>query len=530
MDNHVERTMHIDLKPAEGMSPSEGKGGNGKTPGGESRDWTSRIPDSAPFYTLFESIYDAALITTRMGKIMACNERAATFFRRSKSELVGSDVVSLISGATESLIRTVNKNLENDKYTLVEGICRRGDKTSFYSEIAVNKVDLDSAGELCFFVRDITIRAQAQNALKDAVERLQAHDRARMEFVSNVSHELRTPLTSMIYAINNMLRGVVGPIPDKAVHYLERLQSDSRRLLATVNDILDLRQIENKSLILTRAVIPLGPIILSAIETLQVQADAKAILLTSELPREVLFSLCDAQKMERVMLNILGNAIKFTPSQGKIVARLYRDSGDPETLCVSVCDTGMGIPREMLPKISRRYFRVGDHVTGSGLGLAISREIVELHGGKIRFESPVPGTTCGTAVYLNLPLAPKPHVVVYTESGETRGFLETKIGTRGYTLDFAGRDGRVDELCIREKPLGVILDRTSRSLDMREIILRLREDTRTKRLPILVLGEGEINRSEKELYLHVGVIYSPSPWSGEEIAHQLALAALGKFH
>jgi signal transduction histidine kinase len=102
-------------------------------------------------------------------------------------------------------------------------------------------------------------------------------------FVSNVSHELRTPLTSMIYAVSNMLRGVVGPMPEKALNYLDRLQSDCQRLLATVNDILDLRQVENKTLVLAKTVVPLGQVIRDGAETLQVQADSKRITLAFDL-------------------------------------------------------------------------------------------------------------------------------------------------------------------------------------------------------------------------------------------------------
>ena len=195
-----DKTMRIDIDPATSerlaaMSPRPAPRSGGRT-------WrTYHVERCTPFYKLLESVYDAVLITSRAGKVLECNERAAEFFAMSAKELAGLDVVSLISGATDSLIDTINKNLINKKYTLVEARCKRADGTSFAAEIAVNKVDLDPQGQLCFFVRDITIRQQAQQALEDAVERLQAHDRARMEFVSNVSHELRTPLTSMIYAV-----------------------------------------------------------------------------------------------------------------------------------------------------------------------------------------------------------------------------------------------------------------------------------------------------------------------------------------
>ena len=494
-----------------------------------SRTWrTHHIQRTTPFYKLLESIYDAVLITTREGKILECNERAAEFFQMESRELIGRPVISLISGATDGLLDTIENNLESKKYTLVEARCKRADGTSFATEIAVNKLELDTEGQLCFFVRDITIRQQAQSALENAVERLQAHDRARMEFVSNVSHELRTPLTSMIYAVNNMLRGVVGPMPEKAINYLERLQSDCHRLLATVNDILDLRQIENKTLVLTKKVVPLGPVVREGADTLQVQADSKRITVRFEFAERELFCWCDSQKIERVVLNVIGNAIKFTPANGTITVSLAQNPKDSRMALLSVCDTGMGIPPEMLPRVSQRYFRVGDHVSGTGLGLAISREIVELHEGKMAFASPVPGTDCGTAVYVSLPLAPDPTVAAVTQDPETAALLKTQTERLGYKLAFTQSAREALTICLTQQPAVFILDSRIRDMDVRDIVLQLREENKTKRLPIIVVGAKPLDRAKDELYHHFDIYYSTLPWRDDEFARALAMAVLGK--
>jgi len=522
-----DRTMRIDIDPSETYNrPAEPVRPASRTGG---RTWrTQHVQRDTPFYKLLESVYDAVLITTRSGKILECNDRANEFFLMKENALIGSPVIGLISGATDSLLDTVNKNLESKKYTLVEARCKRSDGTSFAAEIAVNKVDLDAQGQLCFFVRDITLRQQAQRDLEDAVERLQAHDRARMEFVSNVSHELRTPLTSMIYAVGNMLRGVVGPMPEKAILYLERLQSDSHRLLATVNDILDLRQIENKTLVLTKKVVPLGPVIHEGAETLQVQADAKRITVRYELGDRDLFCWCDSQKIERVVLNIVGNAVKFTPVNGAIVLSLKQHPEKPKMALLSVCDTGMGIPPEVLPKVSQRYFRVGDHVSGSGLGLAISREIVELHGGSMEFASPVPGTDCGTAVFVSLPLAPKPTVVAFSQDAETAAFLTERIAEQGYGVIFAKSAMEALEVCFTKQPAVFVLDGRISDMDVRDMILQLREENKTKRLPVIVLGLKTLERTEVEFYRNFDIFYSTLPWREKDLAKALAMAVLGK--
>jgi PAS domain S-box-containing protein len=523
-DKSSDRTMRIGIEPSEAGARAPRLA---PRPGG--RTWrTQHTQRDTPFYKLLESVYDAVFITMRSGKILECNERAAEFFLMKPHELLGLPVISLISGASDALLATINKNLENRKYTLVEARCKRSDGTSFAAEIAVNLVNLDAQGQLCFFVRDITVRQQAQSALEDAVERLQAHDRARMEFVSNVSHELRTPLTSMIYAVNNMLRGVVGPMPEKALHYLERLQADSQRLLATVNDILDLRQIENKTLVFTKRVVPLGPVIRDGAETLQVQADAKRISVRFALSERELFCWCDVRKIERVVLNIVGNAVKFTPEAGSIVISLMQHPDKPKQALLSVCDTGSGIPPEMLPKVSQRYFRVGDHVSGSGLGLAISREIVELHSGTLEFASPVPGTDCGTAVYVSLPLAPKPLVVATSPDAETASLLRERIVAQGYGLHLAETAKEALEACLDKLPAVLVLDGRGTDMDVRDVVLQLREESKTKRLPVIVLGLRTLDRAEVDFYRHFDVFYLTLPWREAEFARALALAALDK--
>lgn len=524
-----DKTMRIDIDPdtvnQRGMADARGQ----KSVSNQRQSWRNkREQRCTPFFRLLESIYDAVLITTASGEILECNERASEFFGMKCNDLSGLNVVGLISGATESLISTIHKNLIDKKYTLVEARCKRADETSFAAEIAVNRIELEQHDYLCFFVRDITVRQQAQNALEDAVERLQAHDRARMEFVSNVSHELRTPLTSMIYAVNNMLRGVVGPMPDKARNYLERLQSDSHRLLATVNDILDLRQIENKTLVLTRTLVPIGPVIREGAETLEIQAQTKRITIGFDLGYRELFCWCDVHKIERVVLNVVGNSVKFTGENGIIKVSLQQNPDNPKHALLTVSDTGMGIPPEVLPKISQRYFRVGDHVSGAGLGLAISREIIELHGGSMDFASPVPGSECGTAVYVSLPLAPEPLVVSLTQDAETAAFLKERITGLGYELFCTDSSKDALQSCWDKLPAVFVLDRRITDMDVRDMVLRLRENPKTKRMPVIAFGHQVREHNELELYHRFGIYCTDLPWDERELKRSLAMAVLGK--
>lgn len=521
-------TMRIDIDPSE-LPDSAGVNLSARAVVPDAHTWRqTNIPQGTPLSLLFEGLYDAALITDLDGFILACNTRASTFFQLDASELVGMNMLALISGVTDELIATVKSNLDNRQFTLVDGFCKRADDTSFASEIVVNRLDFNQDGQLCFFVRDVSIRHQAQQELENAVERLQAHDRARMAFVSNVSHELRTPLTSMIYAVNNMLRGVVGPVSEKVLHYLERLQSDCNRLQTTVNDILDLSQIENEKLVLARRVVPLRSVIGSGAETLRVQADAKRIKLSFAFDRREIFSSCDNQKMQRVIMNLVGNAVKFTPEDGSIDILLEVDPRNRKMALIKVSDTGIGIPADLLPKLSQRYFRIGEHVSGSGLGLAISRELVELHGGTLSFASPVPGTDCGTEVSVRLPLADAPLAVFLSDDSALIASLKKRVCDSGYKLVCKNGGVGVVELFRDERPAVLIIDRRMRGVDVQELIFYFRDAAATKRAPIILVDSLPLSTNEVQLFKKFSVFFVMLPLTGRLLENTLATAVMSE--
>jgi len=443
---------------------------------------------NTPYDLLLESVYDGVLVTNAAGVVIDFNQRAAELFALPDRSLLDRPLTRLLSGADESLIASIWKNLESHKYTVVEARCVRAGAQTFPAEIAVNRLDVHDEHLLCFFVRDVSVRHREHEELEAALERMKAMDRMRSEFVSNVSHELRTPLTSMIYAVGNMLRGIAGPLPPKATQYIERLQSDCKRLLATVNDILDLRHIEDGTLTLSCGRTPLEPLIRSTVETLAVQADAKGVSLTAAFPEQELFAWCDPRKVERVMINVIGNAIKFTDPGGAIRVNVCACATRPGMVCVSVEDNGLGIPREALAKIAQRYFRVGQHTVGSGLGLAISREIMEMHGGSLDVESPPPAKANGTIVYIHLPQTEPPSVILHTRDDPLATRLLDLLDSRGYRVLHVHSEAEVETHALSQQVDLLILD--TRALSSPDLLLRLRADPRCQRLPMLALAEN----------------------------------------
>lgn len=520
-------TMRIDIQPSELPKELEF---NRDSLSAEEVDQSWRFENfqiGTPLFKLFEAHYDAGFITTVDGVILVGNARASTFFQIACGELVGMNVYNMIAGATDELATVIRSNLDKRQYTLVEGFCTRFDNTTFPAEIVVNRVDLDAKAQLTFFIRDITVRHEAQQELQHAMERLQAHDRARMEFVSNVSHELRTPLTSMIYAVSNMIRGVAGPMSSKIELYLERLQSDCHRLLTTINDILDLSQIESDKLVLARKTVPLRSVIGAGTETLRVQADAKRIKLNFEFGFREIFTCCDPHKMQRVIINLIGNAVKFTPEDGEIDISLMIDPDDKSKVLIKVSDTGMGIPEDLLPKLSQRYFRVGEHVRGSGLGLAISREIIELHEGTISFASPVPGTECGTEVSIRLPLAEPPQVVLLSDDESLDELLRKRVLDSGYNLHSVDSAQKIIMHFREEAPSALLIDKSLKDVDIQDLVLYFRDAPETKRIPIILMGSSPLKPLEVQLFRKLSVFFILLPLSGRMLENTLASAVAG---
>lgn len=477
---------------------------------------------------LLESIYDAVIIADLKGRIIDINSRAIDFFRCSDTDLYGSPVMDRISGADDTLLGSLRKNLDDRRHTLIEAHCVRTDKSMFPAEIAVNKIILDNQPQLCFLIRDISIRKREQAALEDAIARLEAQERARTLFVSNVSHELRTPLTSMIYAVNNMLRGVAGPLSDKVRRYLELLDGDCHRLLNTVNDILDLRKIDSKTLTLAMTRVPLARLVKRTVESLMVHAEQKSIRVDTSKVSGSFFVRCDPQKMERVVLNIVGNAMKFTSSGGKIEVSIGVSHDDPNFVVLRTRDDGIGIPPEALPRVTERYFTVGEQASGCGLGLAISKEIVEMHQGKLELASPPPDWEKGTEVRVELPRIESPLVLVADDDEAILALLKMQLEEQGYRVMTVSEGIDAFDKIERQHPDLVVLDLVMPGMDGTEIILKMKSTASLVRVPIIVVTGAHMGRAKAEILSSFAVPAMAKPWQESELLDRVEGAFLGQ--
>lgn len=231
-------------------------------------------------------------------------------------------------------------------------------------------------------------------------------DRLKNEFVSLVSHELRTPLTSIKGYVDLLMEEETGTLDDQQREFLEVVKRNADRLVALINDLLDLSRIEAGRLEVQRVPVRVQEVIKQVGNSLRPQLDAKHQRLELELERALPAVLGDSDRLTQILTNLLSNAAKYTPSGGRItvMARCARPLVE-----VAVRDTGIGMTPEEQAQVFTKFFRSRNKAAqaagGTGLGLAITRQLVELHGGTMSFESE-PGQ--GSTFRFTLPVAPFP--------------------------------------------------------------------------------------------------------------------------
>lgn len=225
--------------------------------------------------------------------------------------------------------------------------------------------------------------------------RLKEMDRLKSSFLATVSHELRTPLTSIIGYSEMLAEGLAGPMNQEQVDYVRTIMEKGETLLKLISSILDISQIEAGKVRLAFEPIEVNDVITQSLSTLKPQATKKGVTLELKMPEQPVRAMADKDRLRQVVVNLLANAVKFTPKGGKVTAVLTEMVNQPELNAegyrLIVEDSGVGIPPDQFDKIFQSFYQVDSSSTrefgGAGLGLAIVKSFVEGHGGVVRVSS-----------------------------------------------------------------------------------------------------------------------------------------------
>jgi PAS domain S-box-containing protein len=361
--------------------------------------------EKAYIENLVDNAGDAIISTDVEDRILTWNHGAEVIFGYRKEETIGQSLTILLPSHLGAELEEIR-----DKVRL-KGVLRnlevrriRKDGMILEASLAVSPIRDKDDNVIGFLhlARDITEKKRYEQRLKEL-------DQMKSAFVSNVSHELRTPLTAIKASADNMLDRLLGDLNEKQTGYLTRIKSNTDRLARLINDLLDLSTIEAGKINLRLMNLPLVALVKEAAESLRPVATEKLIQLkvVSADPKAIAWA--DRDKVIQVLMNLIGNALKFTPPHGTVTVGVTKN--DAAWMQISVTDSGPGIPAEEVSNVFGRFYqidRAGKQKTqGTGLGLAISKALVEMHGGKIWVESEVGK---GSVFYFTLPAEQPSHL------------------------------------------------------------------------------------------------------------------------
>ena len=384
-----------------------------------------------------------------------------------------------------------------------EGWRLRKDGSRFWANVVITALR-DATGRLRGFAkvtRDITEHKRNEELMLRAKEEAERASQFKDQFLSTMSHELRTPLNAVLGFSDLLADERYGPLNDRQQRYVSHIHSGGKHLLKLISDILDLSKIEAGRMELSREDVTVASAFSEVISALYPLAEKKSQALLQHVEPN-LHVHADAMRFKQVLTNLVGNAIKFTPESGRIELAA-RQTGDQ--VRIEVHDNGPGIPLDQQQRIFEAFFRLAqtDAATeGTGLGLAITARLVELHGGKLGIESQ-PGH--GTCFYFSLPLiattrdqptqasvpAPRaskaPRILVIEDNAATGQLIQSQLASSGYETVQCDQPERATEIAAELQPDAITLDLIMKPVHGLEVLLQLKNDPRTSKIPVIVV-------------------------------------------
>jgi signal transduction histidine kinase/CheY-like chemotaxis protein len=405
---------------------------------------------------------------------------------------------------------------------------------------------IESASIVREYEHEYAEKEREARSLAQINEELRRLDELKSEFLAMVSHELRTPLTAIVGYSRLLLRQVHGPLAPKQIEHQEAIFRSAQRLTDLINELLDVSRLESGRVELSPRPTDARLIVDQATAVVSVAAQGKRITIVNGLTSASAAVQADPERLQQILVNLLSNAVKFTPDGGSVEVTSGRHK---DQLWITVQDTGVGIPKEELARIWDPFYQVESTLRrrhgGSGLGLTIVRRLVELHGGVVRAESE--GENRGARFTFTLPVATEPvvqeaaprdasfepvlagrRVLIVEDEPENQKLMRTVIEDVLGGQSAVCTDGeRAVFEAVEDPPALILLDLMLPSVSGWEVARRLRQNQRTKSVPIIAVS-ALARAQERESALHAGCDgYLSKPFTPDDMA-RLITATLSR--
>ncbi len=365
-----------------------------------------RLKESDERYRALVNLLPDAVYVHRDGVIVLSNEAANSLFgARSSKDLIGLTLMELTHPDYRDVVSERANFLAapGTKTAFMRQKRIRLDGSWFWAEVAAAAFEWDGARGGIVVIRDVTEQIRAESQLVESKETAELANRAKTEFLANISHELRTPLNAIIGFSDLIQRETFGPVGSpQYVDYIRDIHASGTHLHDVINDILDLAKVEAGKLELNEERFDLQAVIGRCVRVVAPRADENGLRLQEEIPADLPAVFGDERKIKQIIINLLGNAVKFTERGGKITIRAQMSaSGGLE---IVIADTGIGMAAADIPRALTPFSQVDSTMTrrheGTGLGLPLTNSLVQLHGGTLSISSELGK---GTSVTVWLP-------------------------------------------------------------------------------------------------------------------------------
>ena len=317
---------------------------------------------------------EGVLVTDKDGRVILANKSLRETFALRKEDMLGKSFLEVIRNIDIS--KLIQKSYERHSMVTGEVEIHRPGATLYFMAGSVPLVIKEEFAGTVLVLHDVT--------------RLKALERVRRDFVANVTHELKTPIAAIQGFSETLLSGAMDD-RENAGRFIGIIESNSRRLSRLIEDLLMLSRIELGEVRMELNPVSVKNVCEEVLALLQSRIDEKRLVVAMDIPSGCDRVEADRDKLYQILLNIMDNAVKYTPEGGRVSINSIICPQDDGVVKIAVSDTGIGIPSEMVERVGERFFRVDParsrELGGTGLGLAIVKHLVMAHGGEFKIES-----------------------------------------------------------------------------------------------------------------------------------------------